>query len=58
MRLNAEINQALKSPTIREKITGVGSVAVGGTPEQFTALIRSEIDKWGKIIRMLGMKTD
>jgi tripartite-type tricarboxylate transporter receptor subunit TctC len=58
MRLNTEINQALNTPTIREKTLGVGSVLVGGTPEQFASLIRSEIDKWGKIIRMLGMKAD
>lgn len=58
MRLNAEINKALNAPTIREKTLSVGSVLVGGTPEQFATLIRSEIDKWGKIIRMLGMKAD
>jgi tripartite-type tricarboxylate transporter receptor subunit TctC len=58
MRLNTEINQALNSPAIREKIAGVGSVVVGGTPEQFTKLIRSEIDKWGKVIRLLGMKAN
>jgi tripartite-type tricarboxylate transporter receptor subunit TctC len=58
MRLNTEINQALNTPPIREKTLGVGSVLVGGTPEQFATLIRSEIDKWGKIIRMLGMKAD
>jgi tripartite-type tricarboxylate transporter receptor subunit TctC len=58
MRLNTEINRALNAPAIREKITGVGSVVVGGTPEQFTDLIRAEIDKWGKVIRLLGMKAD
>jgi tripartite-type tricarboxylate transporter receptor subunit TctC len=58
MRLNTEINRALNSPTIREKTLSVGSVLVGGTPEEFAALIRAEIDKWGKIIRTLGMKAD
>lgn len=58
MRLNTEINKALNSPTIREKTLGVGSVIVGGTPEQFGQLLRAEIDKWGKIIRTLGIKAD
>jgi tripartite-type tricarboxylate transporter receptor subunit TctC len=58
MRLNTEINKALSSPTIRAKTLGVGRVLVGGTPEQFAALIRAEIDKWGTIIRTLGMKAD
>jgi tripartite-type tricarboxylate transporter receptor subunit TctC len=58
MRLNTEINRGLNTPTIREKTLGVGSVLVGGTPEQFAALLRAEIDKWGKIIRTLGIKAD
>ena len=57
MRLNAEINKALLTDVVQEKFAAVGYTPVGGTPEQFAAFIRKETDKWGKVIKTAGIKT-
>jgi tripartite-type tricarboxylate transporter receptor subunit TctC len=57
-RLNAEINQALASSSAKEKLGGVGYELVGGTTEQFTALIRKELAKWADVIKRTGAKID
>jgi tripartite-type tricarboxylate transporter receptor subunit TctC len=56
MRMNVEINKALKSPTFSEKVTPAGVEVRGGTPEQFAEHIRKETEKWGKVIRAAGIK--
>ena len=48
LRLNAEINKALKSRNVIERFEATGVVVGGGTPEQFAELIRSETAKWAK----------
>src|SRR5215470_11693130 len=65
-RLNAEINRWLQSPDGKEKLLAQGalieprgeSVTAGGSPEQFAAFIRSETDKWAKVIKTSGAKVD
>jgi len=58
-RLNQDINRALQAPDVLEKISMQGSSEiVGGTPEQFGALIRAEVVKWQKLIRDSGTKLD
>jgi tripartite-type tricarboxylate transporter receptor subunit TctC len=55
-RLNAELNKALFSPTVSARLAAIGSVPVGGTPEQFGAHVRAETAKWAKVIRSAGIK--
>ncbi len=50
-RLNAEIIKTLAAPDIKERFMLQGYEAVGSTPEKFAEWIRSESDKWGKVIR-------
>jgi tripartite-type tricarboxylate transporter receptor subunit TctC len=57
-RLNAEINKALADPEVRSRMAPEGADAAPGTPEAFGRLIRSEIDRWGALIRRTGMKAD
>ena len=57
-RLNAEINKALASPMAKEKLAGSGYELVGGTPEQFTELVRRETAKWADVIKRTGAKVD
>ena len=57
-RLNRELNAALKVPDAREKLNSAGLEPVGGTAEAFRALIQSESDKWGPIIRRIGARVD
>lgn len=57
-RLNREMNAALKSPDARQKLVDAGLDPVGGTPEEFARLIRSESDKWAPIIKRTGATVD
>jgi tripartite-type tricarboxylate transporter receptor subunit TctC len=57
-KLNAEINKALFSPAVSEKLIAIGSTPVGGTPEQFEAHMRSEMAKWAKVLRAAGIKPE
>ena len=57
-RLNAEINKALATPTVREKFPEMGLEIVGGTPEQYAAHIKSESAKWADVVKRAGAKVD
>jgi tripartite-type tricarboxylate transporter receptor subunit TctC len=57
-RLNAEFNKALQQPELRKKLGDEGADAAGGTPEQFAALIKEEIPRWGKVVKDSGAKID
>jgi tripartite-type tricarboxylate transporter receptor subunit TctC len=57
-RLNAEINAILKDPLVKSALNAQGFELVGGTPEDFATLIRSESEKWAPVIRKTGAKID
>jgi tripartite-type tricarboxylate transporter receptor subunit TctC len=58
MKLNAAANAALKMDDVRTKLEGAGVQIQGGTPEQFAAVIKSEVDKWEPIVKNAGIKAD
>lgn len=57
-RLNAEFNKALKQPELAKRLSDEGADPAGGTPEQFAALIKDEIPRWGKVVKDSGAKID
>ena len=57
-RLNAEINAILKQPDVAQKLSAAGFDLIGGTPEDFGALIKAESDKWAPVIKSAGIKID
>jgi tripartite-type tricarboxylate transporter receptor subunit TctC len=57
-RLNQEIVIALRSREARELLLSSGVESVGSSAEELAALIRSDIAKWGKIIREAGIRED
>jgi tripartite-type tricarboxylate transporter receptor subunit TctC len=57
-RLNTEIVAILRSPAAAERLASDGSEAVGGTPEEFGAHIKSEITKWGQVVKAAGITAD
>jgi tripartite-type tricarboxylate transporter receptor subunit TctC len=57
-RLNAEIDAVLKDPDVVQKMHGLGFDLIGGTPEQFGALISGEAAKWAPVIKKVGLKVD
>ena len=57
-RLNRELRAALAATEIRRSLVDQGMDPAGGTPEQFAALIKSDMEKWGDIGKRLGVKLD
>ena len=57
-RLNAEAVGALRSAEVASKLSSQGAEPAPGTPEEFTAFIRSEIDKWAKVVKAANMKAE
>lgn len=57
-RWSGELMRVMRLPEVANRIAADGSQAVGGTPEDFRTLIRSEIVKWGKIVKEAGIRAD
>jgi tripartite-type tricarboxylate transporter receptor subunit TctC len=55
-RLNAAINKALGTAKVRDALTKLGVDPGGGTPEEFGVTLRSEIARWGKIVKDADIK--
>lgn len=55
-RLHAAITQTLKEPEIREKLLAQGAEAVGSSPEELAAIVRSEIPRWKKLVQDAAIK--
>jgi tripartite-type tricarboxylate transporter receptor subunit TctC len=56
--LNREIVAALGTPGLRDQLATVGVVPESSTPQQFASFIRSEIEKWGAVMKYAGMKRE
>lgn len=50
-RLQTEVAKVLKMPDIRDRLLRDGIEPIGGTPEEFQAHIKREMQKWGKVVR-------
>ena len=57
-KYNAAFNEIFQDPEFQERWKSLGTDVVGGTPEQFTDLIRSERERLGEIIRESGVQLD
>ena len=57
-RLNAEIVRILNLPDVREKLTGLGAEPVGNSPEEFSAMVKTEVVKWADVVKKSGAKVD
>jgi len=55
-RLHDETVKALKLPEVNERLVKAGLQPVGNTPEQFTKVIRDEIEQFGKLAKELGVE--
>ena len=55
-RLNAELAKALASPELVDHLRTEGADVVAGSPEQFGAFLKSEVERWGPVVRAAGIK--
>ena len=58
VRINGELNKILQNKDMQDKLAGDGVSAAGGTPGQFAALIKKEIDLWRKVAQKAGVKPE
>jgi tripartite-type tricarboxylate transporter receptor subunit TctC len=56
-RLNQEIVRAINLPDIKEKFLALGIETVGNSPQEATAMVKSEIAKVAKLIKDAGIRT-
>ena len=57
-RLHVESVKALARPDVKERLTATGLEPIGTTPDQFAAHIRTEIEKWRKVVRESGARVE
>lgn len=57
-RMNEEVVRALGTPTVRERLAGIGVEPGGGTPAETGAFVLAEIERWGRIVRDTGVTLD
>jgi len=56
--LNAELNTIIRMPDVRERLAAVGIISTGSTVDEFTAYLRSEIEKWGRVVKASGARVE
>jgi tripartite-type tricarboxylate transporter receptor subunit TctC len=56
--LNREIARALAGADLKERFAALGFAPVASSPEEFAALIRSDMERWGQVIRAANLKPD
>jgi tripartite-type tricarboxylate transporter receptor subunit TctC len=56
--LHREISKFLSAPETRQKLVAMGTEPLGGTPDEFAALIKAEIGKWAKVVKESGATAD
>ncbi len=57
-RLNKEINAGLADPKLKARFADLGGMVLAGSPADFGKLIAQETEKWGKVIKTVGIKPD
>ena len=54
----ADFVRVLNSADVREKMKAIGQALAPSTPEEFAAQIRTDFERWGKVVRQSGAKAD
>ncbi len=57
-QLNTQQNQATKNPEFKERLAGVGAEPIGGTPQEYGAHIRTQLDKMKLAIKLAGVRVE
>jgi tripartite-type tricarboxylate transporter receptor subunit TctC len=57
-KLNQEINAALADANMKKRLTDLGAAVFAGSPADFGKFMADEIEKWGKVVRLAGIKAE
>ncbi len=55
-RLNAEINRTMQQPDVNAKMVAAGLIVANDSPESFAQFLKTEYDKYGKLVRDIGFQ--
>jgi len=58
LKLNAEIVKSLRTEELKMRIASDGGEVIGSTPEEFTAVMKTDIAKWAKVVQASGARVD
>ncbi len=58
VRWNAEINRVVAGREFQERLAGMGVTPKTGTPEEFNAYLRSEVERYASVVRLANVKVD
>ncbi|HWI15249.1 MAG TPA: tripartite tricarboxylate transporter substrate binding protein [Burkholderiales bacterium] len=58
MKMNAEMRTILAKQDVKDKLLSQGGVALASTPEEMAARIKTDLAKWGKVVRAAGVKIE
>ena len=57
-RVNGELNKILKLKEMSDRLAADGVSAAGGTPEEFLAMIKRDIETWRRVVQKAGIKVE
>jgi len=57
-KINAEMVDALNDPALRQRLQTLGAEPAGSSPEELAKMVRSEYEKWGKVVREAGIRIE
>lgn len=57
-RMAAETARVLRDPDVRKRLMDLGLEPIGSTPQEFAATVKTDYDKWGRVIRSANIKLD
>ena len=57
-RLHGELAKIARLPDVKERMEAQGAEVIGSTPDEFATFIRSELARWGKVIKAAGIKAE
>jgi tripartite-type tricarboxylate transporter receptor subunit TctC len=57
-RAHRDLAKMLHAPEMRERILGMGGIALGNTPDEFTAFVAAETAKWARVVKAAGIKPE
>lgn len=57
-KLNKAVDDALNDPAVHDKMVKTGATPVGGTPQSLATFMKSQYDKWGRVVQENGIKQE
>jgi len=57
-KLNADFNNLLQLPDVKETMNKQGMVIVGGKPERMGDLVKNELSRWARVVEKAGIKAE